>query len=184
MPQDTEWIEGLRQGREQAFVKLRQKAFRSVAQLVQINGGNATDAEEVFQEGCVLLYEQLRDGLRLEAAAPSTYLYALCRNIWRNQWRKQQKIPVQFNDYQTDIPEVAADQEPDLTESQLQMLERALAEGSDKCRELLVRFYYRRQSMEQIAQALGYSNADTVKTTKNRCMSYLREKIVSFLKNK
>jgi DNA-directed RNA polymerase specialized sigma subunit len=49
--------------------------------------------------------------------------------------------------------------------------------ASDNCKQILTLFYYDKKSMEEIAQELGYKNADTVKSKKNRCISQISERI-------
>ena len=46
--------------------------------------------------------------------------------------------------------------------------------------ELLRRFYWDRLSGVEIAQAMNYSNADSVKTQKNKCMKKLKPIVEKF----
>lgn len=53
-------------------------------------------------------------------------------------------------------------------------VERAVAELNPPCNELLRHFYWDRLSGIEIAEAMNYSNADSVKTQKNKCMKKLK----------
>jgi len=44
----------------------------------------------------------------------------------------------------------------------------------DKCRELLILFYFRRLSLKEIAAELDYSNTDSVKSQKYKCIRQLK----------
>ena len=59
-------------------------------------------------------------------------------------------------------------------------VERAVTELSPPCDELLRRFYWDRLSGTEIAQAMNYSNADSVKTQKNKCMKKLKPIVEQF----
>jgi len=59
-------------------------------------------------------------------------------------------------------------------------VERAVAELTPPCDELLRRFYWDRLSGVEIAQAMNYSNADSVKTQKNKCMKKLKPIVEKF----
>ena len=59
-------------------------------------------------------------------------------------------------------------------------VERAVAELTPPCDELLRRFYWDRLSGVEIAQAMNYSNADSVKTQKNKCMKKLKPIVEQF----
>lgn len=50
-----------------------------------------------------------------------------------------------------------------------------LGNKNPKCWELLNWFYLGGQSMKKIAEAMGYSSEDVAKTTKMRCIAYLKE---------
>lgn len=61
-------------------------------------------------------------------------------------------------------------------------VERAVAGLTPPCNELLRRFYWDRLSGAEIAQIMNYSNADSVKTQKNKCMKKLKPIIEKFRK--
>lgn len=65
-------------------------------------------------------------------------------------------------------------QDPEL----LELLASELAYMPDMCNKVLKLFYYEEMSMQQIADALDYSNARTAITTKNRCLEKIRTRIV------
>ncbi|WP_207492615.1 RNA polymerase sigma factor [Aridibaculum aurantiacum] len=58
-----------------------------------------------------------------------------------------------------------------------------MANASDSCKQILKLFYFQKKSMSEIALALGYSNADTVKAKKNRCINQLSDKAAGMFNN-
>ena len=59
-------------------------------------------------------------------------------------------------------------------------VERAVSELTPPCDELLRNFYWNRMSGNEIATAMNYSNADSVKTQKNKCMKKLKPIVEQF----
>jgi len=63
-------------------------------------------------------------------------------------------------------------------ENKLNAIESALYElkrTSNKCFEILHRFYYLRHSMKDIASALNYTNDKNAKTQKSKCKKRLEQ---------
>ncbi len=59
-------------------------------------------------------------------------------------------------------------------------VERAVSELAPPCNELLRNFYWNRMSGNEIATAMNYSNADSVKTQKHKCMKKLKPIVEQF----
>lgn len=59
-------------------------------------------------------------------------------------------------------------------------VERAVSELTPPCDELLRHFYWDRMSGNEIASAMNYSNADSVKTQKNKCMKKIKPIVEQF----
>ena len=51
-----------------------------------------------------------------------------------------------------------------------------LEQLSEKCREIIMAFYYEKKSMRDISEATGLAE-DGVRVQKHRCMSYLKTKM-------
>lgn len=52
-------------------------------------------------------------------------------------------------------------------------IEYVFSNTSDACKKILTLFYFEKKSMREIALLLKYSNADTVKAKKNRCINQI-----------
>ena len=70
----------------------------------------------------------------------------------------------------------SADQYLELNERKRIMAE-TLSKLDEPCHSILKLFYFDSYSMEAIATALNYKNADVVKSQKLRCINELRERI-------
>ena len=54
------------------------------------------------------------------------------------------------------------------------LIKEALKELGDPCKSILTQFYYEQFSMEMIAEKFGYTNSDTAKTQKYKCLKRLK----------
>ena len=59
-------------------------------------------------------------------------------------------------------------------------VDRAVADMQPPCNELLRNFYWNRMSGDEIAVEMNYSNADSVKTQKNKCMKKLKPIVLQY----
>ena len=170
---DQELLNELKMGRESAFKELYRAHYGMIRHLVTKNSGSEEDAGDVFQEGLLALHEAVRKpGFQLTASV-KTFLYSICRNLWLKRLRAKGRDRLVDFERPIQLPEVET--EPDPTEQQLHILRRCLEQIGDACRAILERYYYLNLSMEEIAQQLGYSNADTVKTQKYKCLQRLKK---------
>ena len=78
------------------------------------------------------------------------------------------------------IDEADAEESERKQEELKDFVERAVSELIPPCNELLRRFYWDRLSGNEIAAVMNYSNADSVKTQKNKCMKKLKPIVEQF----
>jgi RNA polymerase sigma factor (sigma-70 family) len=169
--------EALRQSllanREQALTQLYERAFPQVRRHVCRRGGSAQDAQDVFHDALVLLYEQAVGGTLVLTAAPSTYLVGISRNLWHHEQRRRARLPHEdLPDYLDQLPADAT--EP--AESDLALLDY-VEQLSEKCKRMLLAFYYFQQPLGQITATLGYGSVRSATVQKFKCLERLRQSV-------
>lgn len=133
---------------------------------------------EWYQEAFFLFFEQVREGklTKLEASV-STYLVGIGKNLDRqtrkNYWEKN--VDKQGADILLTAENAWAQEEEDTLPETTEKVKRALARLGETCRQILIMFYYRRFSMEAIAERVNLKNENTAKKTKYECLKKLRE---------
>jgi RNA polymerase sigma factor (sigma-70 family) len=98
-----------------------------------------------------------------------TYIYSIARNQWLNKLKAQKRY-TSFINFESFI---SIEEEPDNTPTI--NLDNLLNEIGEACRKLLILFYYKKRSMQEICKELNYSNADSVKNQKYKCMQRLKK---------
>jgi RNA polymerase sigma factor (sigma-70 family) len=168
-------LERIAEGEEEALVSLYRANKRPVFSYILRNTGTEDDAADILQEAVVVVWERVRSGTFEPRAALGTFLYATARNLWlRRLQRARRESPAES-------PEDVGDDETLSPLEQLMQSEEsrtirdALDQMGDPCRRLLLLYYWEEMSMERIAAAMGFANADTVKSKKYQCKKSLEQ---------
>lgn len=167
----------LRNNDEKALSLLYQKNYPAVEKYVCENNGSEDEARDVYQESFIAVWRSIQAGKFETGNAHSIdgYLYQVSKYKWIDQLRRQKRKPVVSLDQ--DSEEWAADNDAaTFEESQIIEIQKHFDKLGSACRDMLTRFYYRRQNIRTIATELGYTEP-TAKNNKYRCLQKLRELI-------
>ncbi|HXG38143.1 MAG TPA: sigma-70 family RNA polymerase sigma factor [Bacteroidota bacterium] len=172
---DERILQRIRDGDEETLVLLYRVNRRAVEAFIGRNSGTSDDADDLLQEALVVLWERVRSGRFEQRAQLSTFLYATVKNLWfRRLARKKREIATELDPEQTWDGQQSALE--DLVDDEAAArVQRALRVIGEPCRSLLLLFYWEERSMEEIAAALGFANADTAKAKKYQCKKMLEK---------
>ncbi|MBP6334738.1 MAG: sigma-70 family RNA polymerase sigma factor [Bacteroidia bacterium] len=154
-----------------AFSILYKRHFNMVRYFVKQNSGSNDDASDLFQEVLIIIFEKLRDQKLQLTCSLKTYIYSIARNQWMKQLRAR-KNTVSIKNFEDFVSVEIEEVEPPSIS-----IVNLLNEIGDACRNLLILFYYRKKTMEEISVELNYSNADTAKNQKYKCIQRLKKMI-------
>jgi RNA polymerase sigma factor (sigma-70 family) len=174
---DARILDGIRRGDESALVTLYNAHRRPITALVMRNNGTNDDADDIFQEALVVLWERVRAGNYEHTAALGTFLFATARNLWLRRLaraRREQPLDPAGENTSTDDPSPL---EELIEEERTMSIRNALSNLGEPCRSLLVLFYWEEASMDEIARRLGLANAATAKSKKYQCKEQLKRLI-------
>jgi RNA polymerase sigma factor (sigma-70 family) len=145
------------------------------------------EIQDIFQDAVIVLYEKVQQSDFELTCSIQTYLNSICRNQIFIRLRKAGKI-VQGGE-ETDVSSNSFldwfEESDGVNQDRVKIIQRVLLEWKSqslKCYEILVRFFYRKQSMSQIAYDLGYTNADNSKNQKARCQQKLKVEVFKRLR--
>jgi len=174
---DPKIIELIRTGRNDSALNTLYRHFPLLQKMILSKGGSRDDAEDIFQEALIILVKKVRqDNFQLTAKL-STYLFSVCRFLWKDEQKKRR--PSVFLDPDTgpagfDEQELSA---AVAEESRAQLAERVLHELKDRCRELLIHFYEGQLKLRDIATQMGYSSENTAKSQKYKCLENAKNRL-------
>jgi RNA polymerase sigma factor (sigma-70 family) len=174
---DSQLIEGIKCRNSGCFEYLYKHSHSLVSQYVLKSGGSSDDVKDLIQDCIVITYENIVSGLFLERSGVITYLFSICKNRWNTYLQRRLKRNVPIENY-SDLMNLAyEDSAEDEINDRSKYVYELLSKSTDRCKEILVSYYYDSLSMEKIAEKFGYTNADNAKNQKAKCMDKLRKAV-------
>ena len=86
---DEELIEAMRRGDSWALDTVYKRHFGLVQKFIVNNSGTREEAQDIYQEAVIVLYEKVNDaGFTLECAI-ATFLYSVSRRLWLKHLRDE-----------------------------------------------------------------------------------------------
>ncbi|MEM6317092.1 MAG: sigma-70 family RNA polymerase sigma factor [Bacteroidota bacterium] len=179
--ENAAFIHQLKAGEGLAFKQLYKNVFPACSNLILNNNGTMNDARDVFQESLMILVKNLRKERFELSCSIKTYLYSIMRNLWLKRLGKNNKGGLSLVMDDPSDTEYVIIQEDELEEKhekekQLNMVADILKNFKEDCRKILTAFYFKKQSMKEIAAAMDYTN-QFIRVKKVRCMDALKKKV-------
>ena len=154
-------------------------------------------SKDLFHDSYMAMYDNiLCRKLTPENLTSSLYQYLLGIAIRKMQAGDRKthefdKVPIYHTGHEEEVAidvkvqkkmveEADAEESVRKLEELKDFVERAVSELPFPCDTLLRNFYWNRMSGNEIATAMNYSNADSVKTQKNKCMKKLKPIVEQF----
>jgi RNA polymerase sigma factor (sigma-70 family) len=159
---------------EAVLKSLYENNYQGVEKYVLSNSGTVDQAKDVYQEAFIAVWRNIQlDKFYPESEnALIAYLYQIARNKWTDYLRsKHYKKNTSLNDLVHKLPEEIEEDEDDRFIGNVKIYFEKLGEN---CKEVLTRFYYKKQSMKKIASRFGWTDA-SARNNKYRCLQKLRE---------
>jgi len=171
-----------------AFYYINMTYLPSVIQYIKLHGGTKEDAEDIVQDAILILINNVNEGKYQpqDSTKIKTYFIGICKNLWKEHLRKKARY-ASFADFDFKIEEFEGydflyelTEFEALTERQKIVLE-VFDNASDTCKKVLSYFYFKNYSHEEIAEKMGFSNAESSKTQKNKCLKKLKLSVINRL---
>lgn len=175
---DQEIVESLKNRKGDAVRFVSEEYLPMIVYMVEKMDGSYNDAEDIFQEALIIIIKKIDSGELKLTAKFSTYLYAVCKNLWLYQLNKN-KV-----DDKLQLEDVEETYEPDYDEKYDKALQQKqfwhyYEQLSDVCRKIL-RLYWLDLPVKKIAEDMG-NTEKYIRKRKYECKKKLVELI---LKNK
>lgn len=177
---DTELLQGLAAGDRTVVASLYKLYLPVLTKWILSRGGLDSDADDIFQESLLVVYEKAKSPEFCLTCKLSTYLFAVSKRLW------YKKLERSANFYNLDTEEGEEEQlyghsyDGDVQEhwekeAQFEQLNQSLDQLGEPCAALLKAFYIDKKNMQEIAEAFKYTNAENAKTQKYKCLTRLKK---------
>ncbi len=150
--------------------------FASIRQFVLSNNGNEQQAEDIYHEAFMAAWRNVQLGkyeFRGEQSLNS-YIVTIGKNKWIDvlrSARNKKTLPIAMDIESEESDDLLSDEERDI-----ELVKDQFNNLGENCKELLVAFYYRKETMREISAKKGWTEA-TTRNNKYRCLQKLRELI-------
>jgi len=175
---DEAILEGLRL-RSDYIINFTYKEFYPLIKfLVTDNGGAEEDAEDIFQDGIVTLYNKIILNQLVLTSSFKTYMYSLCRNLWLQKLNKRKAIFDKLNDVEEyiDIPKDML-QEATIEETEMQrIIQMHFLSLPDDCQRVL-KLFIKKTPLPEIAGIMGFKTDNYARTRKDLCKQELKKRV-------
>jgi RNA polymerase sigma factor (sigma-70 family) len=171
---DRQLLEAISQKQPEAISKLYQHFYKMVQVYVQKHGGNEEDAQDVFQDGLIILFEKSKQAEFVLTCKVSTYLFSVCKNIWLKKWNKKQQLVTKPMEDDLHLTDETVDEFLHQEEI-MKRLDASILKLGEPCQSLIESFYLKKLSMASIASKFGYTNSDNAKNQKYKCLLRLKK---------
>jgi len=155
--------------RSKAFAALY-KLFPRIEKLILSKGGTKADAHDVFQEALIILNRNLEKSDFVLTSSFYTYLYSVCRFIWKDQQKQFSKQEL----HNLNIEEVSIFHSI-LEEKKYQFAENAFRELGERCQQLLQLFYLKKMPFKSIAEVMQFKSEKIAKNQKYKCLQKAKD---------
>lgn len=141
------------------------------------------EIKDIFQDAVIVFYENLNKPEFTLTCSIQTYLNSISRNQILKRINFSSRYEIKNTDDKSEFLENITDWFDDGKEvnnervNAMKDVLKQMKESSNKCYDILVRFFYQNQTMDKIAVDLGYTNADNAKNQKYRCQEKLKTEV-------
>jgi RNA polymerase sigma factor (sigma-70 family) len=139
------------------------------------NSGSVEDSEDMYQNGLMLIDDHMKEG-KFRGGTVKGFLYQVCFNLWRNELKKKKTLPLPDDGVELSITTIDPQKELERKEK-ADLLGKIFKQLGEKCQQILrLKFFVIDNfSMEEIAQQMGFKNAQTAANALSKCRKNLKE---------
>ena len=177
---DDELIRMIRDGHNEGFTSIYEYHKEYCMNFMKSKYSDHDEIQDIFQDAVLVLYEKVQDSDFRLTCSIQTYLNSICRNQVLVRLQKSGRFVQKSEDGAEDYIENISDwfEDPDgVNHDRVKTIQDVLLlmkSNSSKCYDMLVRFWYKRQSMARIAIDLGFKDDVSAKSQKAKCQRQLK----------
>lgn len=168
---DSLILHKIRKGDETALDYIYKKNYKMVTRLIINNNGSEDEAKDIYQDAILVFWQKAKRDDFVLTSKISTFIYSICQNLWRKELERKSKLSneekdgFEINDFDKKERE--------------KIINECVNSLGETCKKVLTFYYFDNLSMQEIAEKMGFANADTAKTKKYKCKKELDELIKS-----
>ncbi len=133
------------------------------------------DAVDIYQDTIIAFYENVKNGKLTELTSSlKTYIFSIGKYGIYNKQKKGNKTIVLDRKHLENLDLEAIEIDFSSDDKSL-LISKAMAKLGDRCKQILMLFYYHAYSIEALKYEFDYKNENVVRSHKSRCLKNLKE---------
>jgi RNA polymerase sigma factor (sigma-70 family) len=144
-----------------------------VLRFIMDNSGSEAEGKDIFQEGLLVLYKQIRQGKFRGESQLRTYLFSICKYLWFQKLKKENRRAELLENHEWDPQEIDPYREMQDQENKKMVL-ALFDELGPACKKTLLASLYENKPMEEIAQEMGFKGKQIARNKKYKCLKRLQ----------
>jgi RNA polymerase sigma factor (sigma-70 family) len=178
---DSEILDGIilgGQNLEGCLGYLYRLYYNLLENYILTNSGDQDDAADIIQECFLVFVKMVEDRKFRGESSIKSILYAICRNLWITELRKRKNLMARHERYEADKESISLDVSSEISRQEDSRLVMDLfGTLGEKCKNILLAFYYENLSMKEITLKEGFSNEQVLRNKKHKCLKSLVDTI-------
>lgn len=175
MRSDKEIVKGIASHDNRTLTYIYDELYPYVEAYVVHHGGMEDNARDIFQDAMIVVYKKIVAGQLTLHCKFSTYLYAVCKNLWI-QNRKKHYLRINKLNEMSVVAEPVSDYGINDVDEKKELFEKHFRKLGPDCQKIL-RLYFNGATLEEICKEMGFSTVHHVSDKKYRCKKNLIERI-------
>lgn len=141
-----------------------------IERFIAKRGGDQETARDIFQEAMEVVYNKIRKKELDLTCSFSTYLIAICKNLWLQEIRSRNYHILDNSQLDHVVEEPGEDE--DTSDQLMELVKFHLSKLSKDCQKVL-ELHFKKKSLTDICRILGYKDEKYAADRKYRCKKYL-----------
>lgn len=173
---DQEILDGIKNHDHKILNSIYINVLPRIENLITNSGGSRESAMDVFQDAMMAVYRKVEnEGLFLNCKF-TTYIYAVCRNIWFQELKYGNRANVKTYGNLDEVNE--PEEESEYKNEMYEIFDEHIKALSPDCQRIL-KLHFERSSIEEIMKLLKYKNTHYTIDRKYRCKQSLVKRIIN-----
>ncbi|MFK7899289.1 MAG: RNA polymerase sigma factor [Cyclobacteriaceae bacterium] len=165
-------------GDSKAFERLYSSCFPKVKKIVLNTNGDVDEARDVFQDGVLTFYKQVKLNKYQHLTDIDGYIYTICRNLWYTRLKQRNRSSEMRDDIKESYTDFSTPEKDYFSGERDQRVLDLLSQIGERCKELMVNRIYYNMSMKDISHEMGFATEEAAKTKNYKC----KQRLISLVK--
>lgn len=174
---DHEIIHGIANDKSKVLLFIYHEYYPLIKNYIFQHGGTSDQAQDLFQEGMIIIYKKVSAGKLKLFCKFSTFLYAVCKRLWIQERKKEMLRLNKMAESELAAEPVVPYGEETIDRAK-ELIDKHFNQLSPDCQKIL-RLHFNDCSVEEIRTAMNYNTAHHAVDRKYRCKKSLVDRIIN-----